>query len=210
MRGIPLQPHKIDQIKKLRLRGFSYNEIVKDTGISKTLVCKYSKGLVLGESAMQILIEKRGHSKVNSQRQWLECKEKSHMDLGGLSAKDKILILSCLYWGEGNKRDLILINSDPNLVRVFLSCLLSIGIKISEIRFSLRLFEDIDEIAAKEFWSLILNITKDDFGKTEIKYGRKTGKLKYGMCRVRVVKNAKYFKLIMSYIERIKEVVTLP
>lgn len=41
---------------------------------------------------------------------------------------------------------------------------------------------------AKKFWAEILNIPKEDFGRTDIRIGKKNGKLQFGMCRVRVLK----------------------
>ncbi|MFZ2522642.1 MAG: hypothetical protein WAX44_03135 [Minisyncoccia bacterium] len=106
--------------------------------------------------------------------------------------------------GEGNKKELSIINSDPSLIRVVLSCLKELGISNNEIKVSLRLFEDIDKKEAVNYWSKFLNISRSMINHFEIKHGRKVGKLKYGMCRIRVKKSAKYFKLIMSMIDLIR------
>ena len=97
-----------------------------------------------------------------------------------------------------------MINSDPNLVRVIVMCLKDLGIQQNELKISLRLFEDIDIKKAISFWSKTLYLPRGFITKIDIKKGKKVGKLRYGMCRVRVKKAGKNFKLIMSMIDLIK------
>ena len=95
-------------------------------------------------------------------------------------------------------------NSDPGLIKVFVGCLYEIGVPKDNIKINLRLHDDIDRNKAIIFWAKLLSIEPARIGKIEVIQGKKTGKLKYGMCRVRVAKSATYFKLIMSLISIIK------
>jgi hypothetical protein len=115
-----------------------------------------------------------------------------------------MLILACLYWGEGNKTELNLINSDPNLIRVFVNCLKRLGVKDEDLLVSARIYEDLNPEKVKLFWAKTLRIHKDLIRSINVLNGKKLGKLKYGMCRVRVRKGARYFKIIMSVIDLIK------
>ena len=56
---------------------------------------------------------------------------------------------------------------------------------------------------------MFLKIDKTQVGRCEIIKGNGSRKLMYGMCRVRVVKAASYFKLVMSMIDQIKVSSTL-
>ena len=115
-----------------------------------------------------------------------------------------MLVLSCIYWGEGNKTELNLINSDPSMIKVVINCLKELGVKDDELKISLRLFENINKKEAISFWTDILNLPCNTIQKINIISGKKIGKLKYGMCRLRVKKGGKYFKLLMSMIDLIK------
>lgn len=97
-----------------------------------------------------------------------------------------------------------LINSDSELIRVFLRCLDDLGVKREELKISLRLYEDVNYKEAKIFWSKITGVSQNLFTGVEIITGKKYGKLRYGMCRVRVRKSSYYFKLIMNMIDLIK------
>lgn len=115
-----------------------------------------------------------------------------------------MLILACLYWGEGNKKDLSLINSDPRLISAFIKGLKMIGVKQNDLKISVRIFEDLDKEKVINFWSKLTCVPVDRFFEVDIIEGEKIGKLEYGMCRVRVAKAGEYFKLIMSMIDFIK------
>jgi hypothetical protein len=98
-----------------------------------------------------------------------------------------------------------LINSDPLLVKVFVECLRDLGVKDCDFSISLRLYEDLDDRRAIIFWEDVLGLPKYTIKKINYLVGKKKGKLSYGMCRVRVKKSAKYFKLIISMINLIKQ-----
>ncbi len=122
-----------------------------------------------------------------------------------MSREQRLLLLLGIYWGEGNKRELNLINSDPALIKTFLSCLYDMGMKKEELRITLRLYDGIDKEKSRRFWAKLLSIRIKDIRNINTIQGNKIGKLKYGMCRVRVAKSAPYFKLIMSLLSEIKE-----
>ena len=90
------------------------------------------------------------------------------------------------------------------MVRVFVDCLRVLGVKTEEIKFSIRVFDDISVNRAKHFWSQILEIPKTNVSYVNILPGKKEGKLKYGMCRVRVIKGGNYLKLVSSMIDLLK------
>lgn len=81
------------------------------------------------------------------------------------------------------------------------------GVPRSELSFSLRVYADLKRDEVVNYWIKQLNITRAHISSVETIYGKEKGKLKFGMCRVRIKKGAKYFKFIMSIINRIKEVV---
>ncbi len=195
---------EIDKIKKLRETGHSLNEIKSVVNRGYGTVYRYMKNVPVISKYQDILKSKQGGSSARSQKNWNNARKNASKIINDLNFKEKMVALSCLYWGEGNKTELSLINSDPSLLKVFLSCLRELGIKESDLKISLRLFEDIDRNKATDFWLKILHLPNGSITKYDIKKGSKSGKLKYGMCRIRVKKSDKYFKLIMSMIDLIK------
>lgn len=195
---------EINKIKNLRKTGHTLSEIKKFTGKSNGTIWKYIGDVSVLPEYQKIWEAKRGGSKAKSEREWKEAQNKASRVFKRIGFFEKMLILSCLYWGEGNKTELNLINSDPFMIRVILVCLRDLGIKNDELKISLRLFEDIDKRKAISYWSHILSLPKGAIQKVNIIPGKKIGKLEHGMCRVRVKRGGRYFKLIISMIDLIK------
>ena len=205
MPKLSLSVKKIAKMQDLRKTGHTLSEIKNITKRkSNGTIWKYIKNVYVLPEYQEIWKAKRVGSKAKSQRDWKEAQTKASSIIKEFRFLEKMLILSCLYWGEGNKTELNLINSDPSMVRVVFSCLKDLGVKNYELKISLRLFENIDKEKAVSFWTRTLKLPKGIIQKIYIIRGNKIGKLKYGMCRVRVKKGGKYFKLIMSMIDLIK------
>ncbi len=200
-----LLQREIDKIKSLRETGHTLYEIKTLTKRSNGTIWKYIKGVSVLPEYQEIWKAKRGGSKAKSNRDWKEAQNKASSIIKNVNFKEKMLILSCLYWGEGNKNELNLINSDPSMIKVIISCLKDLGVQNSELKISLRLFENIDKKKAISFWTRTLMLPKNTIQKIDVIKGNKIGKLEYGMCRLRVKKGGKYFKLIISMIDLIRQ-----
>ena len=206
MRGKPITPEEIRQIIQLRKTGHSMPEIMKATRRGSSTVFKYMRNVkVLPEYTTTLRI-KQGGSRERMNIAWDQAHSRAHEMLRSALSKEQMLcILAALYWGEGNKTELNMINSDPALIKVFMECLYNIGVKREMFTVSLRLHDDIDKQKAIKFWSKYLSINQKSITSIEIvKSGMKKGKLEFGMCRLRVAKSATYFKLLMSLISEIK------
>lgn len=188
----------------MRNQGFSYKEISKELGVAVSTVSRYSQGIFLNEKAQDRLKSRRFHSHINAIEKWRLSTELAKKKVGEISERDLLIILACLHWGEGSKRELSFINSDPEMVRVYVRGLRLLGVSKSQINYTLRSYRGHNDADLINFWSKTLSIDKSDILKIHHIEGNKVGKLKYGMCRVRVRKGAPYFKLIMSMVEFIK------
>ena len=204
MGKLALSKLEIRKIKELRETGHSLNEIKNIINRGYGTIFRYIKDVEVLPNYQESWRIKRGGSKKRSENEWVNSREKALSLIGNLGIKERMIILSCLYWGEGNKTELNVINSDPHLIRTVLVCLKDFGIEDSELKVSLRLFKEINQKEAITFWSKVLNLPDGFINKIDVVEGNKPGKLKYGMCRIRVKKSGKYFKLIMSMIDLIK------
>lgn len=204
MRGKPIEKEEIEKIVDMRKKGHSLPEICRSLKRGSSTVYAYAKKVKVLPEHADTLRQKQGGSKYRSEIQWKESSLLAKSLLRKIEKREKLFILASLYWGEGTKSGLDFINSDPEMIRVFVSCLTVLGVNKSELRLSLRVYDDVNILIAKKYWANICGVGVESILSANILKGKKSGKLPYGMCRVRVTKGSKYFKLIMSMIEFIK------
>jgi len=191
----------------LRTLGHTYGEIKKVLGVDipkSTLFCWLNK-LKLTDAATNKLKLSAGSNIKNAHSLALKsnrAKRIKHLKKIALSVehlkkikKDKNvakIILAVLYLGEGGKSgrsSLMLGNSDPAIIKLFLA-LLRQNYSIDESKFrctvQCRADQDIPEL--EKFWSKTTNISPHNFYKARIDsrtIGRKSKKPAYkGVCRI--------------------------
>jgi len=190
----------IEEMRDLRLRGHSLFEISNEIHIAKSTASRYvGKILPLAEYKAD-LVQKRGAgSKKRKESKQKKSLEEANTLIPDISQKEKLLFLSALYWAEGNKKDFSLSNTDPLLIKVFVESMREIfHIPEHEFRVSVRIYEDLDKEACLTYWSGVTGIPKESFVNINILKGKKVGKLKYGMCRIRITKGGDILKKIMA------------
>ena len=210
MRGRRVTNEDREQIVRLRKIGHSLPEIARITRRGNSTIFPLVRYVIVEEPYLSILRAKQGGSKMRAENKWAHAAAEASQRVGTLSDRDKLLVLAALYWGEGNKTQLNLINSDPALIHVFVTCLKALGVRVSDLRISARIFSDMDREGVLKFWSTITSVPVSEFRGVEIIHGKEKGKLKYGMCRVRVKKSEAFFKAVMSMIECIKSELHCP
>lgn len=219
---------------KLRLQGFSYNEINRNLGISKSTLSSWFSDLVLSREAKarldkrkclgtEILI-KRNKMQTHIARQRAKAiQQNAKKKIGSLSKREIMLIGAALYWGEGYKRMTIrngreitshtisFVNADAGMIQVFLGFLVNIlNIPKSEIRLTMRLYQHINENWARKYWMSVTDMPKDRFFKTTYlisgasKQLKPYNRLPYGTLQVEVCSTNK-FHHVMGLIEGMKE-----
>jgi len=202
----------VNRIIELRRTGHSISEITKITRIPKTTVFKYAQNVQVLPDFIDLLKSKRGGSLFKkTKKEQKAIKEAKRMLLNGLSVKEKLLILSALYWAEGSKVDLRISNTDPMLIKVFLNFLRDV-FKIDESRLTLnvRIYEDLDKEKCVKYWLGITNIPRSQVISVTVLQGNKKGKLEHGMCRLRVAKGGDILKKIAGINKIIHEIAMSP
>lgn len=179
-------------------------EIKRATKHSASTVAKYISGIQVLPEYAEILRVKQGGSKERARIHWEKARLAARDMLGELSQRDRLLLMTGLYWGEGSKGAFDFINGDPYLVRAYIDGLFALGVKKEEIRLNFRIFSDMDKSVITKFWVGFLKFDESQVGWFEVVEGNGKRKLLHGMCRVHVIKGAPYFKLIMSMIDFIK------
>ena len=197
----------IEKVKLLRSQGWSLPEIYREVKIGYGSVSKYIQGVEILPQYKQLWLNKRKGSVVRMEKAEKEAYEKAKESVISLNKKEKLLLLAALYWGEGGKTDFNFTNSDPKMVGVFVSGLRDVlGIEQKEIRASIRIYEDLDKTACLEHWAKITNIPTKEFVNVDVLKGKKSGKLKYGLCRIRVRKGGNMLKYLLALNKRVSEI----
>jgi hypothetical protein len=204
MHGKPVTQSEIDKIVHLRKTGHSLPEIRRILKRGNSTVYGHIKNVEVLPGYRTAWEIKRGANKRRSDARWIEA-EAEVIDImpSIFNIPEQMLIASCLYWGEGAKRDFSFTNSDPKMIEVFTRCLEGLGIKKDRLRVSIRIYEDINQLSAVKYWSSVVGIEAKEIKSVNILKGKKVGKLEFGMCRVRVSKGQDIFKRLQSAIKQI-------
>lgn len=202
MRGKKTSQAVIHTIISLRKKGFSIKEIHLKLNKSKSLISHYIKGVEILPQYINLWKLKKGASKQRSLEAWAKAKNIAESFFSSpLSSREKILIIACLYWGEGGKNsDFNLSNTDPNLIKIFIEYLKELGIEKNRLKINIRIYEDMNPKKVINYWAKVIGINPKKILGVNILKGKKNGKLKYGMCRIRITKGGFVLKTIMSII----------
>lgn len=184
--------------------GHSITEIMAELAVPKTTVWHHIKNVKVLPKYTSILKAKQGGSLARSLRDWEQARQEAKRLIYTFGKNEKIIVAATLYWAEGSKSDFSLSNTDPYLIKTFIDCLREFGIAKEQLAISVRIYEDLNKNACCLFWSKVAGIKRAEIKSVNILSGKKKGKLKYGMCRVRVVKGGYLLKLICAIIEQLK------
>lgn len=167
---------------------------------SKSTVARYVKGVNVLPEFHRAWKAKRGGSTSRAESRRQKFYSKSLDIVGNLTSRDHLIVAACLYWGEGNKKEFSFSNTDPRLIETFLKCLARLGIEKKRLKISIRVYEDINQDEAKRYWAKIVGIAPHQIASVNVLVGKKLGKLRYGMCRIRLAKGNDYFNLLTATI----------
>lgn len=193
---------KIRQLKKLRKRGYSINELVAALSIPKTTVWHHIRGVQVLPKYVDFLKAKQGGSHKRAQERWEKADQYARRLLAS-PKRDFAITLAMLYWGEGSKKVCEFINSDGNMIRCYLFILREmLGITSENIRATMRIFSGMDQSECLRHWSGATGFPREKF-IVRFNDGGTRGRTKYGMCRITVKKGANTLKVIHSLINQL-------
>lgn len=194
-----ISPDLIKKVQSLRKKGWSFNEIKKETYLCSGSVYRYASKIEILQEYKQIWKSKQGGSVLRKRKAEEDATSKAIAEVSSLSNKERMIFLSALYWGEGGKGDFNLTNTDSELMKVFVKGLREIfGIKTDDFRVSIRTYEDLDKDKCLTFWSKITGVPKEKFVNVDVLRGKKEGKLAYGMCRLRIRRGGNMLKYLTA------------
>ena len=165
---------------KLREKGMSYSAIKEKLGVSKSTLSYWLREMPLSREQINAL---RAHSPKRIERfratmqtkrdtRLVEVYKKVSSDLGVLSKRELLIAGFFLYWGEGGKTKTYAItfsNTDPSMIRFYLSWIGILGIPRSKVKVRLHFYTDMNIKKETEFWVKETKIKGDQFKKPYIK-----------------------------------------
>lgn len=213
----------------LRMKGFSYREILNKVPVAKSTLSLWLRSVGLSKRQKQRLTlkrleaAKRGADKKRNQRLTItrEIKEKAKAEISRMNFNRNALWLMgiMLYWAEGTKEKekgrstgVKFSNSDPLMIKLFLKWLREIcNIPSNHIKYELYIHENsannLD--GARKYWSSSLGVKLSNFHAVYFKKHniisrrRNIGKDYYGQLNIRILKSTLLNRRIAGWIEGI-------
>ena len=205
--------------RELRKKGYSVRQIEEKLSVSRSSVSLWCRDIILADDLVDKLYlnKKTGALKgsyVASQNKIKARKqaekrfiERGKKTVGLLSNRDLFISGIALYAAEGEKTGgtMGLSNSDPRIIKLFLKWLRQFfEVPEEKLRASLYLHDNLDELAAKKYWSKITKVPLTQFCKTFVvknKYNSfRHSKHVNGVLRVRV-SDINLLRQILGYID---------
>ncbi|MGR6970905.1 hypothetical protein ACU639_15105 [Streptomyces cynarae] len=171
-----------DRARELRLQGWTYDQIQVELGCSKSSISLWVRDLPRPERKRSYeeaaAIARRGWEATlrirDEERQ--RTKRLALQEIGQLTDRELFLVGVGLYWAEGSKSKpyrrqerVIFVNSDPNMISVYLAWLNLLGVEPERLRFAVHIHETADVAAAEEFWATHVGVEREAFLKTTLK-----------------------------------------
>lgn len=193
---------KIEKLKLLRQKGYSINELVLELKIPKTTIWHHIQKVEVLSQYLPALKSKRGGSKRRRETRLNEARVRASILLNGKD-RELVTMFAMLYWVEGTKKAFQFINSDGRMIALWLKVLRDI-VKVpdNQVVPVMRIYTGMDEKICLDYWSKITQFSKSKF-IIRLNDGGKSGKTKYGMCRIEVKKSSNLLKLVLSLIDQI-------
>ncbi|MGW0824035.1 helix-turn-helix domain-containing protein [Streptomyces sp. NPDC002845] len=201
--------------RELRLQGWTYDQIQVELGCSKSSISLWVRDLPAPERRHQpdMTAARRGVQRAVETRTVAreELRNNALVEIGTLTPRELFLVGVGLYWSEGSKAKpgsqhrVIFVNSDPNMIKVFLAWLDLLGVEPERRRFSVNIHESADIPTAEAYWADRVGIKVDNLLKTSLKKHNpktnrtNTGKGYYGCLRVAVLKSADLHRRIEGW-----------
>lgn len=169
--------------QRLRKKGYSYKEILKDIHVSKDTISRWCKDIQLSDKQKQRLISNREFGQRKGSIIAAENKRRKREErtrnifseakkqLGIINQKERFIAGISLYAGEGDKSDGRggFSNSDPHLIKFMMEWFKKYcDVPLSRFRGAIWLHEGLNEEKSKNYWSKITGIPKNQFHKTYI------------------------------------------
>jgi hypothetical protein len=171
-----------EKARKLRLQGWTYDQIQLELGCSRSSVSLWVRDLprpeprYTPEEQRALMREGLGRRRAADREKLTQRKLAASRETERLSDRELFTAGVALYWAEGAKSKpydrrerAIFVNSDPGVIQVYLAWLDLLGVGRDRLRFRVLIHESADVEAAERYWAEISDIDVSVFQKATLK-----------------------------------------
>ncbi|MFD7320798.1 hypothetical protein ACFV9D_06855 [Streptomyces sp. NPDC059875] len=171
-----------DRARELRLRGMTYDQIQVELGCSKSSISLWVRDLprperkrtreeasAIARRGWEVTLQRRDEERRRTKRE-------AASEIGVVTDRELFLMGVALYWAEGTKSKphrrqerITFVNSDPNMIKLFLDWLRLLGVEDERLRFYVHIHETADVATAERFWAELVGMGPASFNKTSLK-----------------------------------------
>jgi hypothetical protein len=169
--------------RNLRLQGMTYDQIQVELGCSKGSISLWVRDLPKPERSRTAIEQARlagrmrwDHELAVRDTQRQTTKAAARAEVGAMTDRELFLTGVSLYWAEGTKdkpydrrESVVFINSDPDVIRVYLAWLDLLGVKAGRLCYRVMIHESADVTAAERYWADLVRIDAASLQKTTLK-----------------------------------------
>lgn len=194
----------IVKLKELRGQGWSIPELMKKTGLPKTTIWHHVHDVTMPSEKSALIRSRQGASKQRSEKAWQDAKCVAEQILRS-NNRELAIKIAMLYWAEGHKRALVFTNTDPDMLRLYISFLTEVlHVSLYDIKAFIRITTKINKTAAVVYWQSELGLSQQNITTNKNDLQNKT-RTQFGICRITVVKSANYHKIVQSLIQKTRK-----
>ncbi|MFF5899461.1 hypothetical protein ACFY8O_26545 [Streptomyces argenteolus] len=201
--------------RELRLQGMTYDQIQVELGCSKSSISLWVRDLPKPEprysedERLARMNAGLASLRANQDAERLEAKRIARESVGEVSDRELFLTGVALYWAEGMKdkpysrrESLLFINSDPNVIKVYLSWLDLLGVARERLHLRVSIHETANVAEAEDFWADLTGVPRTDFMRATLKKHspkttrKNTGEAYRGCLVIYVTKSAELYRRV--------------
>ena len=209
------------EARELRRQGLVYNEIAAKLGVSKSSVSLWVRSIPESETLSYEEARRRQMAGVSAywdaererrEQAKVAVSQAAANQIGQLSDREILIAGAFAYWCEGAKNKpyrrsdrIDFINSDPQLVKLFLRFLEVAGVSNDRLIFRVSIHETADPVAAQQFWHEVVGFEDPDFKPPLIKHHnpltvrKNTGENYHGCLRIMVRRSVDLYRQIEGW-----------
>ncbi|MER5814875.1 hypothetical protein [Streptomyces californicus] len=204
-----------EKARELRLQGMTYDQIQVELGCSKSSISLWVRDLpkpeprYTEEERLARMNAGLANLRAGQDRERVETKRAARESIGKLSDRELFIAGVTLYWAEGMKdkpysrrESLLFINSDPNVIKVYLRWLDLLGVARDRLHIRVSIHESGDAPGAERFWSDVTGVPRTAFMRATLKKHnpktnrRNTGATYHGCLAIYVTKSAELYRRV--------------
>nr|WP_037830127.1 hypothetical protein [Streptomyces sp. NRRL S-325] len=201
--------------RELRLQGMTYDQIQVELGCSKSSISLWVRDLpkpkprYTEEERLALMNAGLARLRAGQDQERMETKRIARESMGELSDRELFVAGVTLYWAEGMKdkpysrrESLLFINSDPNVIKVYLNWLALLGVTRERLHLRVSIHESADVTQAEDFWSDLTKVPRVDFMEATLKKHnpkttrKNTGEAYHGCLVIYVTKSAELYRRV--------------